>query len=70
MLLSYQLKIDDLYNIPIGNFKKFVANFDKKKVHKKSMCFIMRTCNFYQGWHHVLEFIQSWILKSYVEFNT
>ena len=34
MLLSYQLKIDDLYNIPIGNVKKFVPNFDKKKFIK------------------------------------
>ena len=32
MLSEYQLKITDLYNIPIGNVKKLVPNFfDKKK---------------------------------------
>ena len=32
MLSEYQLKIGDLYNIPIGNVKKIVSNFfDKKK---------------------------------------
>ena len=32
MLSEYQLKIADLYNIPIGNFKKLVRNFfDKEK---------------------------------------
>ena len=32
MLSEYQLKIADLYNIPIGNDKKLVPNlFDKEK---------------------------------------
>ena len=32
MLSEYQLKIADLYNIPIGNVKKVVPNFfDKEK---------------------------------------
>ena len=32
MLSDYQLKIEDLYNIPIGNVKKIVPNvFDKEK---------------------------------------
>ena len=32
MLCEYQLKIADLYNIPIGNVKKLVLNvFDKEK---------------------------------------
>ena len=32
MLSEYQLKTDDLYNIPIGNVKKLVPNFfDKEK---------------------------------------
>ena len=40
--IYYQLKITDLYNIPTGNLKQLVPNsFDKK-----SMCFIMKTCNF------------------------
>ena len=42
MLSGYQLKIADLYNIPIGNVKKIVPNF----FDKKSMCFIIRTYNF------------------------
>ena len=42
MLSEYQLKIADLYNIPIGNVKKLVPNF----LIKKSTCFIMRTHNF------------------------
>ena len=32
MLSEYQLKIADLYNIPIGDIKKLVPNFfDKEK---------------------------------------
>ena len=32
-LSDYQLKFDDLYNIPIGNVKKLVLNFfDKKRM--------------------------------------
>ena len=27
MLFKYQLKINDLYNIPTGNVKKLVCNF-------------------------------------------
>ena len=42
MLSEYQLKIADLYNIPIGNIKKLVPNF----FDKESMCFIMNTYNF------------------------
>ena len=37
-----QLKIADLYIIPIDNVKKLVPNF----FHKKTMCFIMKTCDF------------------------
>ena len=31
MLSDYQLKIADLYNIPMGNVKKFVPNKEKEK---------------------------------------
>ena len=32
MLFEYQLKINDLYNIPVGHVKKLVPDFfDKKK---------------------------------------
>ena len=40
ILSDYQLKFDDLYNIPIGNVKKLVLNFfDKKKdvIHYKKL---------------------------------
>ena len=38
MLSQYQLKIADLYNIPIGNIKKLVPNFyDKEKYVKKKL---------------------------------
>ena len=33
MLPDYQLKIDDLYNTPIGNVKKLVPNFFDKEKH-------------------------------------
>ena len=42
MLSEYQLKIADLYDIPIGNVKKLVPNI----LIKKSMWFIMRNYNF------------------------
>ena len=32
MVSDYQLKIDDLHNIPIGNVKKLVPNFLIKKI--------------------------------------
>ena len=32
MLTHYQVKLDELYNTPIGNVKKLVSNiFDKEK---------------------------------------
>ena len=42
ILSECQLKITDLYNIPIGNIKKLMPNF----LIKRSMCFIRRTYNF------------------------
>ena len=42
MLSEYQLKIADLYNIPIGNVKKLVPNcFDKEKY-----VLLYKNCNF------------------------
>ena len=38
MFCNYQLKIADLYNIPVGTVKIFLI--------KKSVCFIMKTCKF------------------------
>ena len=45
MLFDYQLKIADLYNIPIGNVKKLVLNFfDKEKyvIHCKNLQLYLR----------------------------
>ena len=44
MLLDYQLKIADLYNIPIGDVKKLVPKFfDKKKyvIHYENLQFYL-----------------------------
>ena len=66
MLSKYQLKIAELYNIPIGNVKKLVTNvLDKEKhvLHYKNL-------QFYLGLVlKVLEFDQSECLKPYTEFN-
>ena len=45
MLSNYQLKISDLYNIPIGNVKKLVANFfliKKYVLHYEYLQFYLR----------------------------
>ena len=45
MLSDYQLKIADLYNIPIGNVKKLVPNLvDKEKyvIHYENLQFYLR----------------------------
>ena len=42
---DYQLKIADLYNIPIGNVKKIMPNlFDKEKyvIHYESLVLYLR----------------------------
>ena len=73
MLSAYQLKIDDLYNIPVGNIKKLVSNFfDKGKyvLHHENLQFYLRLGLKLKEIHRVLEFNQSQLLKSYIEFNT
>ena len=45
MLSEYQLKIADLYNIPIGDIKKLVPNFfDKEKyvIHYENLKIYLR----------------------------
>ena len=40
MMSEYQLKIADLYNIPLGNVKKLVSNFfgkEKYMIHYKNL---------------------------------
>ena len=73
MLSEYQLKIDDLYNIPIGNVKKLVPNlFDKEKyvLHYENLQLYLRLGLKLENIHRVLEFNQSQWLKPYIEFNT
>ena len=73
MLSVHQLKIADLYNIPIGNVKKLVPDlFDKEKyvIHYESLKLYQRLRLKLKKIHCVLEFNQSHWLKQYVEFNT
>ena len=73
MLSDYQLKITDLYNIPIGNVKKLLHNFsDKEKylIHHGNLKLYLRLWLKLKKIHCVLEFSQCQWLKQYVEFNT
>ena len=73
MLSEYQLKMADLYNIPIGNVRKLVPNlFDKEKyvIHYENMKLNLRIGLKLKKIHRVLEFNQSQWLKPYIEFNT
>ena len=70
ILSEYQLKIADLYNIPIGNL---VPNFfDKEKyvLHYENLQLYLRLGLKLKKIHWVLEFNQSQWLKPYIEFNT
>ena len=70
---NYQLKIADLYNIPIDNVKKIVDNFlnkEKYVLHCENLHIYMRLGLKLKKIHLILEFNQSQWLKPYVEFNT
>ena len=72
ILSKYQLKIADLYNIPIGNVKKLVPNiFDKEKyvLHYKNLQLYLRLGLKLKKIHRVLQFNQPRLLKTYIEFN-
>ena len=59
MLSKYQLKIIDLYNIPIGNVRKMMSNFfDKEKYvfYYKSLQLYSRLKLKVKKMHRVLEF--------------
>ena len=71
MLPEYQLKIDDLCNIPIGNAKKLLPNFfDKEKylIDYRNLQLYLRV-RLNKKLHHVLKFKKSQWLKPYIEFN-
>ena len=68
MLLEYQLKIADLYNIPIGNVKKLVLNFFDKENYVITT--LLETRIKTKKIHLILQFIQSQWLKPYIKFNT
>ena len=63
MLSEYQLKIADLYNIPIGNVKKLMPNFfDKEKyvIHYENLqLYLSLGLKRKKKIHRVLEFNQS-----------
>ena len=73
ILSEYQLKINDLCNIPIVNVKKWVLNvFDKEKyvIHYENLQLYLKLRLKLKAIHRVLEFIQSQSLKPYIKFNT
>ena len=71
ILSEYQLKIADLYNIPIGNVKKLPNAFGKEKyvIHYENLKFYLRLGLKLKKIHRILEFNQSQWLKQYVDFN-
>ena len=66
MLSDYQLKIADLYKIPISNVWKI---WEKYLIHCENLYFYLRLGLKPKKIHCVLEFDQSQWLKQYVEFN-
>ena len=72
MLTDYQLKIANLYNIPIGNVKKLVPNFFDNEIyvihHENLQLYLKLGLKFKKNTWHIR--IQSQWLKQYVEFNT
>ena len=69
---EYQLKISDLYNIPIGYVKKLISNiFDKEKyvIYYESLQLYLTIGLKPKTLHRVLKFNQLQWLKPYIEFN-
>ena len=64
MLSEYQLKIVDLYNIPIGNVEKLMPNFfEKFVINYKNLQIYLRLGLKLKRIHRILEFNQSQWLK-------
>ena len=73
MSSEYQLKITNLYNIPINNVKKLVPNFfnqEKYVLHYENLQLYLRRGLKLKKKHRLLEFNQSQWLKPYTEFST
>ena len=73
MLSENQLKVAELYNIPIGNVDKLVSNLlDKEKcmIHYENLKNLLETRIKTEKIHRILEFNQSKWIKTYIEFNT
>ena len=73
MLSEYQLKIADLYKIPIGIVRKLVPKFFNKEkyvLHYENLQLYLKLGLKLKKIHRVLEFNQSQWLKPYIEFNT
>ena len=73
MLSENQLKVAELYNIPIGNVDKLVSNLlDKEKcmIHYENLKNLLETRIKTKKIHRILEFNQSKWIKTYIEFNT
>ena len=73
MLPEYQLKIADLYNIPIGNVKKLLPNLSGKEMcvlHYENLQLYLRLGLKLKKIYGVLEFNQYQWLKQYAELNT
>ena len=74
MLSNYQLKIADLYNIPIGNIKKLVPKlFDKEKyvIHYENTHLIEARIKTNKNTLCIrIQSISMAKVKQHVEFNT
>ena len=73
MLSENQLKVAELYNIPIGNVDKLVSNLlDKEKcmIHYENLKNLLEARIKTKKIHRILEFNQSKWIKTYIEFNT
>ena len=73
MLSENQLKVAELYNIPIGNVDKLVSNLlDKEKcmIHYENLKNLLETRIKTEKIHRILELNQSKWIKTYIEFNT
>ena len=74
MLSEYQLKVANLYNIPISNAKKLVPNFfdNEKQVfyYENLQLYLRLELKLKKKYIVYQEFNQSQLLKLYIEFNT